>query len=112
IANECWLSTTEKAKLAARIRSALTPQVEPAPAAEPVAYWHNGMGQVLTPAELSLQDELFASRFDQPLYASPAPDRRAVAVDDETYEIGKRDGYEQAVQDIDCLTGGDGEYRV
>jgi hypothetical protein len=31
--------------------------------------------------------------------------------DDETYEIGKRDGYEKAVQDIDLLTGGDGEYR-
>ena len=31
--------------------------------------------------------------------------------DDETYEIGKRDGYEEAVQDIDERTGGDGEYR-
>lgn len=31
--------------------------------------------------------------------------------DDETYEIGKRDGYELAVQEIDQLTGGDGEYR-
>jgi hypothetical protein len=30
---------------------------------------------------------------------------------DEAYEIGKRDGYEKAVQDIDLLTGGDGEYR-
>jgi hypothetical protein len=31
--------------------------------------------------------------------------------DDETYEIGKRDGYEDAVQDIDIATGGDGEFR-
>lgn len=31
--------------------------------------------------------------------------------DDETYEIGKRDGYSDAVQQIDQLTGGDGEYR-
>lgn len=31
---------------------------------------------------------------------------------DEAYEIGKRDGYEEAVQDIDQKTGGDGEYRV
>lgn len=31
---------------------------------------------------------------------------------DEAYEIGKRDGYEEAVQEIDQLTGGDGEYRV
>jgi hypothetical protein len=31
--------------------------------------------------------------------------------DDETYEIGKRDGYSEAVQQIDQRTGGDGEYR-
>lgn len=31
--------------------------------------------------------------------------------DEETYEIGKRDGYSEAVQEIDRLTGGDGEYR-
>ena len=31
---------------------------------------------------------------------------------DEYGEIGERDGYERAVQDIDLLTGGDGEYRV
>lgn len=30
---------------------------------------------------------------------------------DEAYEIGKRDGYEEAVQTIDRLTGGDGGYR-
>lgn len=30
---------------------------------------------------------------------------------DEAYEIGKRDGYSDAVQDIDEKTGGDGEYR-
>lgn len=30
---------------------------------------------------------------------------------DEAYEIGKRDGYSEAVQQIDQLTGGDGEYR-
>jgi hypothetical protein len=30
---------------------------------------------------------------------------------DEAYEMGKRDGYESAVQDIDLRTGGDGEYR-
>lgn len=38
-------------------------------------------------------------------------DRVASPSDDETYEIGKRDGYEKAVQDIDQRTGGDGEYR-
>lgn len=30
---------------------------------------------------------------------------------DEHYEIGKRDGYEEAVQDIDLATGGDGEFK-
>lgn len=30
---------------------------------------------------------------------------------DEAYELGKRDGYEEAVQDIDKATGGDGEYK-
>lgn len=40
------------------------------------------------------------------------PGVREAAGDDEMYEIGKRDGYEEAVQDIDLMTGGDGEYRV
>ncbi|UYE95825.1 hypothetical protein KNLIENLN_00012 [Sinorhizobium phage NV1.1.1] len=32
--------------------------------------------------------------------------------DEEMYEIGRRDGFEEAVQEIDQKTGGDGEYRV
>lgn len=31
--------------------------------------------------------------------------------EDEAYEIGKRDGYESAVQDFDLATGGDGEFK-
>lgn len=30
--------------------------------------------------------------------------------DDETYEVGLRDGYEKAIQDLDIATGGDGEF--
>lgn len=30
---------------------------------------------------------------------------------DEAYEIGKRDGYEEAVQELDVATGGDGEFK-
>jgi hypothetical protein len=30
---------------------------------------------------------------------------------DEAYEIGKRDGYEDAVQELDIATGGDGEFK-
>jgi hypothetical protein len=31
--------------------------------------------------------------------------------EDEAYEIGKRDGYESAIQDLDIATGGDGEFK-
>ena len=31
--------------------------------------------------------------------------------EDEAYKLGVRDGYQEAVQDIDLRTGGDGEYR-
>lgn len=41
-------------------------------ASEPT-HWHNGMGQVLTAAQKDAQDKVVASRFDQPLYAHPAP---------------------------------------
>lgn len=42
----------------------------------------------------------------------PAAEREGADADEEgTYKIGYRDGYEDAVQDIDVLTGGDGEYR-
>jgi hypothetical protein len=36
--------------------------------------------------------------------------RQPTQSDEEAYYLGKRDGYETAVQDIDMLTGGDGEY--
>lgn len=31
--------------------------------------------------------------------------------EDEAYELGKRDGYESAIQDLDIATGGDGEFK-
>ncbi|WP_420465562.1 hypothetical protein [Panacagrimonas sp.] len=40
--------------------------------------------------------------------AAPPP---AQSGDDELHGIGYREGYDEAVQDIDLLTGGDGEYR-
>lgn len=45
--------------------------------------------------------------------ALPAADREEVARqdDDEAYEIGKRDGYEEALQELDLATGGDGEFK-
>lgn len=37
--------------------------------------------------------------------------KAALADEQETYEIGVRDGYESAVQDFDIATGGDGEFK-
>lgn len=34
------------------------------------------------------------------------------ADDEETYQIGLRDGYERAIQEIDLATGGDGEFKA
>jgi hypothetical protein len=42
-------------------------------APEPPAFWHNGMGQVLTPAQKADEREQVASRYDEPLYTHPAP---------------------------------------
>ena len=36
---------------------------------------------------------------------------RAEANENEAYEIGKREGRDEAMQELDLLTGGDGEYR-
>lgn len=35
----------------------------------------------------------------------------AAKEEDDAYEIGKRDGYEEAIQTLDLATGGDGEFR-
>jgi len=35
----------------------------------------------------------------------------AAKEEDDAYEIGKRDGYEDAIQDLDLATGGDGEFK-
>lgn len=55
----------------------------------------------------------------QPLYASPVVpvgSGEAGVYTQADYEeaaaLGERDGYEKAVQDIDLLTGGDGEYKA
>ena len=61
----------------------------------------------LTPDSL---EHLLEDVFPLAALSPEAPAREEV--EDETYEIGKRDGYEQAVQDIDLMTGGDGEFFV
>lgn len=44
------------------------------------------------------------------LATSPTP-MLGEAEEEEAFQIGKRDGFSEAVQRIDELTGGDGEYR-
>lgn len=56
---------------------------------------------------LELKSKIDASRHDADALFKPAP----VAAEDEAYELGKRDGYEDAIQDLDIATGGDGEFK-
>ena len=75
--------TVEEAKAAAeadyrnRIMSTLLPKATAPVVSEP-AYWHNGMGQMLSADALAMQDQETASRFCHPLYASPQPQPVAV----------------------------------
>lgn len=65
-------------------------------------------------ANVTSEDEAKAAaqaHFEARIRSALLPDVSGAEADDEAYEIGKRDGYEQAVQHIDRLTGGDGEYR-
>lgn len=43
--------------------------------------------------------------------SAPAVPASSPNAEDEAYEIGLRDGYAQAIQEIDIATGGDGEFR-
>lgn len=55
--------------------------------------------------------EAAADELDR-LGAHPAQGKgHSVSDEDESYEIGKRDGYEEAVQELDIFTGGDGEFK-
>lgn len=66
-----------------------------------------------TGTEQSVNDSvtLLVRLADALLSASPAAAEVVPDADEETYQMGKRDGYEEAVQEIDLKTGGDGEYR-
>jgi hypothetical protein len=52
--------------------------------------------------------ERWIKRAEAALRATHSPSE---AEADEAYEIGKRDGYELAVQELDLATGGDGEFK-
>jgi hypothetical protein len=55
---------------------------------------------------LAMRDAILGARAMQAATAQEGADDP-----DEAYELGKRDGYDAAIQDIDRLSGGDGEYR-
>lgn len=66
------------------------------------------LGVVKWNSETREQRHNFArSALRRALYRFKARDRD----EDDAYEIGKRDGYEDAVQDLDLATGGDGEFK-
>lgn len=67
-----------------------------------------GLCETLDAAKAAAQAD-YAARILSAL-TTPA-DADLKADEDAAYEIGKRDGYSEAVQQIDQLTGGDGEYR-
>ena len=46
------------------------------------------------------------ARLDPPAHTITRP-----ITEDDVYEIGKRDGYEDAIQTLDLATGGDGEFK-
>lgn len=64
------------------------------------------------------EGEFWRDEFDsepEPTHWAPLPDPTPRSDDadkeeDEAYELGKRDGFEEAVQTIDERTGGDGEF--
>jgi len=90
-------------------------------------FWrHGGSAEDLMPRLIAKQQKNFARKWpdwrsmspdkaiehDRTHDAHPAPQPSGpVQQEDEAYEIGKRVGYSDAVQQIDQLTGGDGEYR-
>jgi hypothetical protein len=62
-------------------------------------------------AELGRAHDHYEAQFEALRSSSNIAGEPVAADADEAYQIGKREGYADAVQDIDLLTGGDGEYR-
>lgn len=69
-----------------------------------------GFEQSLSSAKAAAQAD-YESRIRSALSSPVEGGTEKESSDDETYELGKRDGYSEAVQQIDLLTGGDGEFR-
>lgn len=52
-----------------------------------------------------------SGKVQSPTSAGSGTDARDIDSDNETYRIGKEDGYTAAIQELDLATGGDGEFR-
>lgn len=74
--------------------------------------WHRFADNSTVEWEDETHKDEFLLCADAILATGLVPVEAAKATDgDEAYEIGKRDGYESAIQDLDIATGGDGEFR-
>lgn len=127
----CDLAPAEARALAAFLREAVAVPagwklVPTEPTPEMIDAWHRASwptGPSVSP--LSQQGLAFVRYYDAMLAASPVSPpadsgeaRLREKADDlkgedpnECYDLGRRDGFEDAVQEIDVKTGGDGEYR-
>lgn len=84
--------------------------------AEAIAAWNT---RTLAPASTDAMEAARKTDAASHAHGTPASaaiiqqygDQRADKATDEAYELGKSDGCSEAVQEIDLLTGGDGEYR-
>jgi hypothetical protein len=77
-----------------------------------------GLGHIATAIDGTTGERAFpewartvASQAADALTSARAETEELKGDDEQSYQIGKQEGYESAVQEIDVLTGGDGEYR-
>lgn len=76
------------------------------------AFWQSPSGRswIECCEKLPQQAEWFRRLARAILATGLVPDE-AARDEDDAYEIGKRDGYEEAIQEMDLATGGDGEFK-
>lgn len=67
--------------------------------------------RTIADGRLQQADQILGWVAEAAVQHATAPVSGRDAEDDETYEIGKRDGYEDAIQNLDLATGGDGEFK-
>lgn len=110
----------ELANLLRRVFGPYTPPADPAPTADAVerAVRPETLARIEEVARLgpekmgwSRSANIWLNKADAEAILAALQPRAVPDEGDETYEIGKRDGAQEAIQRIDMATGGDGEYR-